>query len=93
MLYIGFVGDEAVPGKNGAKWKATNVSDFEASIKSLGDSLVQSLGTSSGGGSGGGGSGGGSGTCSWEGHCIGASCGSDDDCSDDYFCSNGKCTA
>ncbi|KAK1249615.1 hypothetical protein MKX08_009618 [Trichoderma sp. CBMAI-0020] len=89
VLYIGFLGDEAVPGKNGANWKASNVSQFEASIKSLGDSLVQSLGTSSGGGSGGGGSG----TCSWAGHCIGASCGTDDDCSDDFVCSNGKCAA
>ncbi|KAL7805623.1 glycoside hydrolase family 75 protein [Trichoderma gracile] len=87
VLYIGFIGDDTVPGKNGAKWNAQNVSEFEASIKSLGDRLVQGLN---------GGSGGTTpppATCSWEGHCIGASCGSDDDCSDDYVCSNGKCAA
>ncbi|KAL7940649.1 hypothetical protein V8C42DRAFT_336962 [Trichoderma barbatum] len=40
-------------------------------------------------GNGGGGNPGGS--CSWEGHCAGASCGSDEDCSDDLTCNSGKC--
>ncbi|KAL7941985.1 hypothetical protein V8C42DRAFT_164867 [Trichoderma barbatum] len=31
------------------------------------------------------------GGCSWEGHCAGASCGSDADCSDDLTCGNGVC--
>ncbi|KAH0490854.1 hypothetical protein TgHK011_002305 [Trichoderma gracile] len=33
----------------------------------------------------------GGGTCSWAGHCQGASCGSDNDCSDDLTCISGKC--
>lgn len=43
VLYIGFTGDEAVPGKNGANWKAKNVREFEDSIKALGDRLVAQL--------------------------------------------------
>ena len=43
VLYIGFTGDEAVPGKNGANWKAKNVREFEDSIKGLGDKLVARL--------------------------------------------------
>ncbi|KAI1487649.1 hypothetical protein F5X96DRAFT_672438 [Biscogniauxia mediterranea] len=53
-----------------------------------------------GGGSGGGGGGGGGGTapscqtgCSWAGHCIGCSCTTYDDCSDDYVCTGGVCVA
>nr|QED08873.1 endochitinase 18.13 [Trichoderma koningiopsis] len=30
-------------------------------------------------------------TCSWAGHCAGASCSSDDDCSDSLTCNSGKC--
>ncbi|KAL6904076.1 putative chitosanase CSN1 [Trichoderma evansii] len=43
VLYIGFTGSDAVPGKNGANWKAKNSAAFEASIKALGDKLVASL--------------------------------------------------
>ncbi|UKZ48283.1 hypothetical protein TrVGV298_002506 [Trichoderma virens] len=45
-------------------------------------------------GSGGGGStppSGGSGSCSWAGHCAGASCSTENDCSDDLTCNNGIC--
>ncbi|PTB62220.1 glycoside hydrolase family 18 protein [Trichoderma citrinoviride] len=31
--------------------------------------------------------------CSWAGHCAGASCGTDDDCSDDLTCNGGVCGA
>ncbi|UKZ57420.1 hypothetical protein TrVGV298_011275 [Trichoderma virens] len=54
-------------------------------------------GNPSGGNGGNGGNGGGStpppsgGNCSWQGHCAGASCGSDDDCSDELACTNGFC--
>ncbi|KAL7902894.1 hypothetical protein HDV63DRAFT_362565 [Trichoderma sp. SZMC 28014] len=42
---------------------------------------------------GGGSSGNGGGqTCSWAGHCLGASCSTDDDCSDALVCTNGKCS-
>lgn len=63
VLYIAFPGDDAVPGKNGAKWNAQNYNDFEASITGLGDRLIKRI------------SGGGGGnpppTCSWPGHCEG----------------------
>ncbi|KAL7929963.1 hypothetical protein V8C35DRAFT_314257 [Trichoderma chlorosporum] len=34
---------------------------------------------------------GGSGSCSWAGHCAGASCSTDDDCSDSLTCNSGVC--
>lgn len=43
VMYIAFTGPDAVPGKNGANWKAKNTADFEASIKGLGDKLVGRL--------------------------------------------------
>ncbi|KAF4338636.1 chitosanase [Fusarium beomiforme] len=43
VLYIAFKGDEAVPGKNGANWKAKNRAEFSRSIKALGDKLVAKL--------------------------------------------------
>lgn len=44
VLYIAFLGDEAVPGANGAAWNATSYTEFAASIQGLGDRLVQRLG-------------------------------------------------
>ncbi|KAH8819279.1 family 75 glycoside hydrolase [Xylogone sp. PMI_703] len=99
VLYIAFTGNDAVPGANGANWAATNVNDFESSITSLGNKLVQRIG------------GGGivtsttkrptsttvappSGTCAaceWAGHCIGASCSTADDCDGDLTCDGGFC--
>ena len=35
--------------------------------------------------------GGGEFSCSWEGHCKGASCEDENDCSDDLTCQQGKC--
>jgi len=35
--------------------------------------------------------GGDGGSCDWPGHCAGASCESDDECSDDLACQSGKC--
>ncbi|RAL15906.1 glycoside hydrolase family 75 protein [Aspergillus homomorphus CBS 101889] len=32
-------------------------------------------------------------TCSWSGHCEGATCSSDDDCSDDLVCDSGSCSS
>lgn len=43
VLYIGFMGQQAVPGAGGANWSAGNTADFENSIKGLGDSLVAGL--------------------------------------------------
>lgn len=31
-------------------------------------------------------------SCSWAGHCLGASCSSDDDCADALVCTAGKCS-
>ncbi|UKZ81481.1 hypothetical protein TrVFT333_009253 [Trichoderma virens FT-333] len=100
VLYIAFTGGDAVPGANGANWAASSFSAFESSLGTLGDKLVARIGSS-------GGTPPASSTtakppasttkpptqptCSWTGHCAGASCGSDDDCSDDLTCNNGKC--
>ncbi|KAL7948707.1 fungal chitosanase of glycosyl hydrolase group 75 domain-containing protein [Trichoderma barbatum] len=93
VLYIAFTGSSAVPGARGATWNAQNYNTFENSITALGDSLVARIGTTGGGdpGDGGGSNPPPSDDCDWEGHCAGASCGSDDDCSGDLTCSNGFC--
>lgn len=67
VLYIAFPGSDAVPGKS-AKWNAKSYSEFEASISSLGDQLIQRIG---GGGGGGGTNPPPSNNCSWAGHCEG----------------------
>ncbi|KAK4096984.1 glycoside hydrolase family 75 protein [Parathielavia hyrcaniae] len=41
VLYLGFTGDEAVPGPDGADWAARDFDAFERSIQGLGDRLVQ----------------------------------------------------
>jgi chitosanase len=43
ILYIGFVGEDAVPGKEGAAWTAGSSDEFSSSIKNLGDQLVGRL--------------------------------------------------
>jgi hypothetical protein len=43
VLYIGFTGEGAVPGKTGAAWAATSRDEFSGSIKTLGDQLVSNL--------------------------------------------------
>jgi hypothetical protein len=88
VMYIAFPGSEAVPGANGANWGATSWSSFESSIEALGNKLIQRIG---GGSSGGGGGTTPSPTCEWEGHCEGAACTTDDDCSDPWGCVSGKC--
>ncbi|KAK3299769.1 fungal chitosanase of glycosyl hydrolase group 75-domain-containing protein [Chaetomium fimeti] len=40
-LFLGFTGDEAVPGPDGADWNATDFDAFEGSIEGLGDRLVE----------------------------------------------------
>lgn len=42
-LYIGFPGDKAVIGKDGANWRANSTLGFMDSIKTLGDELVAGL--------------------------------------------------
>ncbi|CAI4213258.1 unnamed protein product [Parascedosporium putredinis] len=44
VLYIAFVGDDAVPGAKGANWSAANYEAFSASIQDLGDRLVERIG-------------------------------------------------
>jgi hypothetical protein len=41
VLFLGFTGDEAVPGPDGADWAAKDFDAFERSIEGLGDRLVQ----------------------------------------------------
>jgi hypothetical protein len=43
VLFLGFVGDDAVPGANGANWTATDFDTFERSIAGLGDRLVERI--------------------------------------------------
>lgn len=52
VLYIAFSGSDAVPGADGADWAAKNYADFETSIASLGDEMVQRIGAADGTGSG-----------------------------------------
>jgi hypothetical protein len=43
VLYIAFTGQDAVPGKKGAAWEANSTATFEASIQTLGDTLISRL--------------------------------------------------
>lgn len=86
VLYIAFTGSDAVPGANGATWNAGSFSEFEASLSSLGDSLIARIdgaGSTEPGNPPGG--------CSWEGHCLGAECSSGDDCDGELICDDGVC--
>ncbi|KAL2174182.1 fungal chitosanase of glycosyl hydrolase group 75-domain-containing protein [Thermothelomyces heterothallicus CBS 202.75] len=40
-LFLGFTGDEAVPGRDGADWAAKDFDAFERSIEGLGNRLVE----------------------------------------------------
>ncbi|KAJ9161003.1 Endo-chitosanase [Coniochaeta hoffmannii] len=82
VLYIAFPGSDAVPGAGGANWAAANYAAFESSITALGDRLIARIG---------GGTTTPPPTCSWAGHCAGAACADENDCSDDLTCVNGKC--
>ncbi|KAJ4286652.1 hypothetical protein N0V88_007944 [Collariella sp. IMI 366227] len=48
ILYLAFVGDEAVPGADGADWTASDMATFEKSIAGLGDRLVGKVEAGSG---------------------------------------------
>ncbi|KAK4152698.1 endo-chitosanase [Chaetomidium leptoderma] len=50
-LFVGFTGDEAVPGPDGADWAAKDFDTFERSIEALGDRLVGRVGTEDSGAS------------------------------------------
>ncbi|EAQ93849.1 hypothetical protein CHGG_02084 [Chaetomium globosum CBS 148.51] len=50
VLFVGFTGDEAVPGPHGAAWDAADFDAFEKSIEGLGDRLVQRVRVAGGGG-------------------------------------------
>lgn len=47
VLYIAFIGQDAVPGADGANWAADNFTQFHSSIATLGNSLVERIGNSS----------------------------------------------
>ena len=44
VLYLAFIGEDAVPGANGADWDAENFTNFHSSISSLGNKLVKRIG-------------------------------------------------
>jgi len=48
VLYIAFVGEDAVPGADGARWNASSAGAFQESITALGDELVDRIGSGSG---------------------------------------------
>ncbi|RAH61625.1 extracellular chitosanase CsnC [Aspergillus piperis CBS 112811] len=104
VTYIVFTGDDAVlPSSALDKNYITNFS----TLRSMGDKLVGALASNLGlsnasvpsqttlatsaastpspSGS--------TATCSWEGHCEGAICSTEDDCSDDLVCDSGKCSS
>ncbi|KAG8417976.1 hypothetical protein J3458_005424 [Metarhizium acridum] len=83
VLYIAFPGRDAIPRAKGAKWNAQNYDEFEDSIAGLGNELIQRIG--------GGNQPPPTGSCSWKGHCKGAPCKSENDCSDELVCNAGKC--
>lgn len=43
VLYIAFVGEDAVPGAGGANWSATDFAAFEKSIEERGNMLVERI--------------------------------------------------
>lgn len=49
VLYIAFTGQDAVPGASAA-WNAGSTAEFQSSIQSLGNKLIQRIGGGSGGG-------------------------------------------
>ncbi|KAK3320270.1 fungal chitosanase of glycosyl hydrolase group 75-domain-containing protein [Cercophora scortea] len=97
VLYIAFPGTDAVPGANGANWAAANYAAFESSIEAKGNALIARIAgstsptttakttskTSTAATP--------TATCSWAGHCLGATCSTNDDCSDDLVCTSSKC--
>ncbi|CAG8061968.1 unnamed protein product [Penicillium olsonii] len=100
VTYIVFTGAESVlPGSALNKNYITNFS----TLRSMGDRLVNALAKNLGLIGGGSspttlttttiGSSPTSGSCSWSGHCAGASCSSEDDCADDLVCKSGKCAS
>ncbi|KAJ5657886.1 uncharacterized protein N7484_001535 [Penicillium longicatenatum] len=92
VTYILFTGKDAIlPSSALNKNYITNFS----TLRSMGDSLMGSLAKNLGlsGGSGTSTTTGSSPTttCSWSGHCLGASCSTENDCSDDLVCKSGEC--
>ena len=104
VLYIAFPGTDAVPGASGANWGATSWSAFETSIEALGNKLIARIGGGSAASSSSSTTSKATTTkttsaapttstvtCAWAGHCLGASCTTNDDCSDPWGCVSGKC--
>lgn len=50
VLYLAFTGPDAVPGADGADWTATSPDAFEASLESLGATLLARIGGGAPGG-------------------------------------------
>lgn len=85
VLYIAFTGTDAVPGAEGADWAATSADEFESSLETLGNKLLQRIGSSGSvsnstpsatigpvlASSAAASPSGSSSSCSWAGHCAG----------------------
>ncbi|KAF3904456.1 hypothetical protein ABW20_dc0103329 [Dactylellina cionopaga] len=109
VLYLAFTGSDAVVGPKNANWKAKSASDFQKSLKTFGDSILKKKFGSVAPRSSTKTSGTKitstktitkpcntpppQATCSWSGHCAGASCKTENDCSDSLVCKNGKCAS
>lgn len=109
VLYIAFNGMDAVPGAKGADWGATSPEDFQSSLESLGSTLLERIGSSGGGSGSSGGSGTTcewEGHCAGRfdfalrslfddkaNMRVGASCSSENDCSDVLICVSGVCAS
>ncbi|CAP80409.1 hypothetical protein E8E15_009838 [Penicillium rubens] len=99
VTYILFTGDDSVlPNSALNKNYVTNFT----TLRSMGDKLMTALAKNLklvvDGGDGGSptttaGSNPTSGSCEWEGHCAGASCKDENDCSDQLVCKSGKCAS
>ncbi|KAJ5959369.1 uncharacterized protein N7479_006519 [Penicillium vulpinum] len=104
VTYILFTGDEAVlPSSALTKNYITNFTTLRSMGDKLMTALAKNLGLTSGGttttlatttkkttttaGTAP------TTTCSWSGHCAGATCSDENDCSDDLVCKSGKCAA
>ncbi|EPS45085.1 hypothetical protein H072_893 [Dactylellina haptotyla CBS 200.50] len=96
VLYLAFKGKDAVVGPSNANWKAKTPQEFQNSLKAFGDSVLKKkfgstipvvktttttvCPTSTP-----------APACEWIGHCLGASCKTENDCDGQLVCKSGKC--
>ncbi|KAJ5805961.1 uncharacterized protein N7503_003563 [Penicillium pulvis] len=92
VTYILFTGkDSVLPSSALNKNYITNFSTLRSMGDNLMSSLARDLGLSGGSETSTTTGSAPTTTCSWSGHCLGASCSTENDCSDDLVCTSGKC--